>query len=98
MNATTGETLHEVSSPSILAATESRPFWLRVEGGVFELGQGHDVGANTFFTWTDVTPTAIHGLGIATPWTPEGFWQFNSYVGTLEHVCILLLIYYKRHL
>ena len=80
-NRTTGEVYADVQTPSLLSCTDARPFWLRFEKGIFEVGRGHDVGSDIFLSYVDTTPTAIHALGTTTISSPSTYWQFLSYIG-----------------
>ena len=63
------------STPSLLSASEDRPFWACAKDGLVRGGRGDTVGTDTFISWQDDSdiydPTLV---SVSTGWGSSGEW------------------------
>ena len=61
-----------VDTPNILSGAEYRGFWIRLKGGLVEVGKEGEL--YPFLMWKDPEPFGVRYYGISTGWGATGSW------------------------
>ena len=63
------------STPSLLSASEDRPFWACAKDGLVRGGRGDTVGTDTFISWQDDSDIYdVNLVSVSTGWGSTGEW------------------------
>lgn len=74
-----GEFSAQVDTPSILSASEYRPFWISWANGAVQFGKGDVVGQNRLLNFLDPLPTYrkdVHSVAVASGGGVTAEWEF----------------------
>ncbi|CAH1798336.1 unnamed protein product [Owenia fusiformis] len=67
-----------------LSCSEMRQFWVSWANGNIQVGEGLEIGENTFLSYRDPTPQSINALNFVTGWGASGTWELIEDVDTYQ--------------